>query len=284
MRNGKVRCGQCRAVFDALESLLDDSESGATLPPKVAQGDPQAVRSIAASLRQASVPASDATDDGTSLGQSAATPPVASAASGDAATVDAGPAAGGDGAHAPTEAQGVAAGGRWLAEKPAKTSLLGRRSDRLLAAAGVLLVLLLVAQSIFFWRGAIAVAFPGLRPALATLSEALGSELPLPRDAQLIGIEASDLQTDPGRGKLLILQATLRNRAAHEQAYPALELSLTDTNDRVVVRRVLLPDEYLSPSAREEKSFAANASLDLRLWLEAKEIDAAGYRLYVFYP
>ncbi len=283
MRNGKVRCGQCRAVFDALESLLDDDESGATLPPKVAQGDPQAVRSIAASLRQASPPASDATADGTSLDPSAATPPVASAASGDAATDDAGPAAG-EAAREPTAAQGAAAQGRWLAAEPAKASPPGRRSDRLFAAAGVLLALLLVAQAIFFWRGAIAVALPGLRPALVMLSEALGSELPLPRDAQLIGIEASDLQTDPGRGKLLILQATLRNRAAHVQAYPALELALTDTNDRVVVRRVLLPDEYLPPGAREEKSFAANASLDLRLWLEAKEIDAAGYRLYVFYP
>jgi hypothetical protein len=56
------------------------------------------------------------------------------------------------------------------------------------------------------------------------------------------------LQIDPGRNKLLALQATLRNRAAYVQAYPALELTLTDTNDKVIARRVLQPDEYLLPS------------------------------------
>jgi hypothetical protein len=45
----------------------------------------------------------------------------------------------------------------------------------------------------------------------------------------------------------------------------------------------LQPDEYLPPAARD-KSFAANADVEIRLWLEAGGIKAAGYRLYVFYP
>jgi predicted Zn finger-like uncharacterized protein len=148
----------------------------------------------------------------------------------------------------------------------------------------ILLTLTLVGQTIFHFRGVIAVTTPSARPALAVLSAALGTDIPLPRDVELVSIEASDLQSEPGRNKLLTLQATLRNRAGYAQAYPAIELTLTDTADKAIVRRVFTADEYLTPAQLTEKSFAANADLEVRLWLEAKEVDAAGYRLYVFYP
>ena len=59
-----------------------------------------------------------------------------------------------------------------------------------------------------------------------------------------LSIEASDLQADPAHRGLLILTATLRNRAAWPLAYPYLELTLTDAQDRVVVRRALAPADY----------------------------------------
>jgi hypothetical protein len=99
-----------------------------------------------------------------------------------------------------------------------------------------------------------------------------------------ISIEVSDLQNDPEHGNLLVLNATLRNRAAYAQAYPSLELSLTDTQDSAVARRVFPPSEYLSKKAAESQSFAANSDLAVRVWIEARDIAAAGYRLYVFYP
>ncbi|MEF8734786.1 MAG: DUF3426 domain-containing protein [Candidatus Accumulibacter meliphilus] len=148
----------------------------------------------------------------------------------------------------------------------------------------ILLTLTLVGQAIFHFRGVIALTTPSTRPALAALSAALGTDIPLPRDVELVSIEASDLQSDPGRNKLLTLQATLRNRAGYAQAYPAIELTLTDTADKAIVRRVFTADEYLTPAQLAEKSFAANAAVEVRLWLEANEVDAAGYRLYVFYP
>jgi predicted Zn finger-like uncharacterized protein len=148
----------------------------------------------------------------------------------------------------------------------------------------IVLTLTLVGQAIFHFRGVIALTTPSTRPALAALSTALGTDIPLPRDVELVSIEASDLQSDPGRNKLLTLQATLRNRAGYAQAYPAIELTLTDTADKAIVRRVFTADEYLTPAQLAEKSFAANAAVEVRLWLEANEVDAAGYRLYVFYP
>lgn len=148
----------------------------------------------------------------------------------------------------------------------------------------VLLVLTLIGQTIFHFRGVIALTTPSTRPALAALSAALGTDIPLPRHVDLVSIEASDLQSEPGRNKQLVLQATLRNRASYAQAYPAIELTLTDSADKPIVRRVFMADEYLAPAQLAEKSFAANADVEVRLWLDASEVKAAGYRLYVFYP
>jgi predicted Zn finger-like uncharacterized protein len=148
----------------------------------------------------------------------------------------------------------------------------------------VLLGFALVGQLVFHFRTAIASAAPSLRPPLEVLSQLLGTDIPLPRHVELISIETSDLQVDPKQSSLLALQATLRNRAAHDQAYPALQLSLTDTQDSVIVRRVFSPGEYLSPQNLSPLIFTTNAEVSVRLWIEAKETAAAGYRLYVFYP
>ncbi|MBK7415912.1 MAG: DUF3426 domain-containing protein [Dechloromonas sp.] len=112
--------------------------------------------------------------------------------------------------------------------------------------------------------------------------EAVAVDVPLPRNSDLVTIEASDLQSDNARG-LLVLQATLHNRALYDQAWPTLELTLTDTQDAVLSRRVLSVDDYL-PSGSKPPAFSANAEFAIRLWIEAKDLGAAGYRLYVFYP
>ena len=64
-----------------------------------------------------------------------------------------------------------------------------------------------------------------------------------------LSIEASDLQADPAHRGLLILTATVRNRAGWPLAYPYLELTLTDAQDRVVVRRALAPADYAGGTA-----------------------------------
>lgn len=148
----------------------------------------------------------------------------------------------------------------------------------------LLLALALGGQIIYHWRGEIVLAAPSLRPALNAMSQALGHDIPLPRNADLVSIEASDLQADAAHGKQLTLQATLRNRAPYAQAWPLLELSLTDTQDNAIVRRVLQPADYLPAPIAADPAFAAGSDVALRLWIEAKEVDAAGYRLYVFYP
>ena len=158
------------------------------------------------------------------------------------------------------------------------------RSQGLFSLAAILLSLCLAGQAIFHFRGELAVAFPRLAPSLEAFSKAFGRRVPLPRQIDLITIETSDLQTDATRGNLLVLNATLRNRAPYDQDLPALELSLTDTQDVAIARRVLFPPDYLPERLAARKAFPASSDLPVRLWIEARDLTPAGYRLYVFYP
>ena len=152
------------------------------------------------------------------------------------------------------------------------------------AFTGIVLALLLAGQLAYHYRGELAAWQPSLRPLLATLSESFGSTLPLPRHSEQISIETSDLQTDSARGNLLVLSATVRNRAAYGQDFPALELTLTDTGDSPLVRKVFQPADYLPGGLPADATFPPQSDVAIRLWLDGQGVAAAGYRLFVFYP
>jgi hypothetical protein len=146
------------------------------------------------------------------------------------------------------------------------------------------LVVALAMQGIYFARGRLAAWSPGLRPWLEAACRAVGCEVPLPRLAERLSIETSDLQAlDPARPNRVVLVATIRNRAPVAQAYPMLELTLTDAREQVAARRVFTPDEYLD-GTDAAAGLPANAELDIRLRLDTTTLRAAGYRLYLFHP
>src|SRR5262245_21025036 len=147
----------------------------------------------------------------------------------------------------------------------------------------VLLVLALLLQGAYRYRGELAVLVPETKPLLERLCAELGCDVPLPRRAELLSIESSDLQADGNNSNVMVLTATLRNRAAFVQAFPALELSLTSAKGETVARRVLLPKEYLSQPSRADAGFAAGSELQIRVYLEASALKPTGYRLYLFY-
>jgi len=147
-----------------------------------------------------------------------------------------------------------------------------------------LLALLLAGQAVFHFRSEIAASAPSLQRALITYADLFGTGLPPLRRAEMISIEGSDLQADPARRGQLMLLATLANRAPYAQALPLLELTLTDTHDQAVARKVFTPEQYLPDAAAAGTPFAPRSEIALRLPIETRDIAAAGYRLYVFYP
>ena len=69
----------------------------------------------------------------------------------------------------------------------------------------------------------------------------------------------------------------------HQPWLPALELSLTDTRDQVISRRVFLPEEW--PDAPEVLPAQGSLTVSFRLSLSVGEATPmAGYRALVFYP
>lgn len=149
-------------------------------------------------------------------------------------------------------------------------------------AVGIVLLLLLGAgQLLYLYRVELAVLMPEVRAPLTATCEALGCDVPYPHRPELMAIESSDLA--PVDNDRLHLTATLRNRAPFAQAYPHLELTLTDTTDAPMLRKVLAPADYL-PAGKSAAFFAQRDELAVSLYLETPGLTAAGYRLYLFFP
>lgn len=142
----------------------------------------------------------------------------------------------------------------------------------------------LAVQSAYLFRQEISNRWPEFRPWFEQICQHIGCGMPLATDIKTIRIATSDLESEPAQTGRYVLHAEIRNDARHPQAYPHLELTLTDNRSRPVVRRVLLPEEWL-PDTGESQGFAANSSVPVRLPFAAPEAhNAAGYRLYAFYP
>ena len=152
-----------------------------------------------------------------------------------------------------------------------------------LLIGGVALMLLL-AQTLFLLRSQIALVLPQTKPALEQLCATLGCKVELPRNAQLLSIDESDLQEHPDHKDVFLLTAVIVNRAPYPQAYPLLEVTLTDLRDAAVMRRTLQPQEYLPPGVAIDKGLGAQSDARIKLAFTAAGIAATGYRVFVRYP
>jgi hypothetical protein len=83
---------------------------------------------------------------------------------------------------------------------------------------------------------------------------------------------------------MLSMSALLRNAAGHAVRWPAMELSLTDGGGSTVVRKVLLPDDYLGAAARDRDAIGPKAEWPVRVALQADGVEAAGSSVKLFYP
>jgi predicted Zn finger-like uncharacterized protein len=249
LRGGQVRCGHCRTVFDGVGELISLAplarDDGA--PEALAQGPATVTLRDARALEPA---------------------PGATAAP--------------DAPAAPEPARsGIDFENRFAWDRPKL------RSGHAVAGYGVamaLLALLLVLQVLHHYRDGVAARWPSMRPPLTALCALFGCEIHALRDIGLLSIEASSLESDPAHRGLLILTATLRNRAPYAVAYPHVELTLTDPQERVVVRRAIAPAEYLSAASDAGKGIAGSGEVAVKLFIDASSTTQSGYRVYLFYP
>ena len=149
--------------------------------------------------------------------------------------------------------------------------------------AALLLLLMLLAQAAYFFRIDLAARLPGLKPALIGYCRILKCSVPLPQHTDLIGIESSELEADPANENQIILNALLRNRAPYAQAFPNLELTLNDNQDKPLARRMFIPADYLPQAENEAAGLLSNHELGIKLHLNTTDLKPSGYRLVLLY-
>ena len=148
----------------------------------------------------------------------------------------------------------------------------------MILALAALLVLQVAVQD----RDRLAASQPALRPWLAMLCSSLDCRISPQRRIDAIAIESSSF--NQLRGDAYRLQVTLRNQGTTEVAMPSLELTLTDGQDRPVVRRVLMPAELGTNPGVIAPASEWSSSLAFAVADSALAGKIAGYRLLAFYP
>lgn len=267
-RAGTVRCGQCHFVFNALD-MLEDVAPGISELVETAETANEELEPVAEAAAEeingleafvAEEAAADVRDE-LAVSESIIEPTAAEVPPEPEHDYLAAPAL--SGATRPT------AGWPWIAG----------------SAIAVLMMLLQVA---YYYRVELAAMRPEWRPALVSLCSALHCDVPRPRHIDTISIDSSDLRPDAQHPGHLLLSATLRSKSSLAQEWPTLELTLTDVADhRLAVRQFAAPD-YL-PKERNRPTllaagFPPNGEIPVTLALDIDGLQAAGYRLYVFYP
>lgn len=147
-----------------------------------------------------------------------------------------------------------------------------------------LLITLAILQTLYFLRGNIAKQWPVFKPALLETCHYLGCTLPLPQHAELIAIDDAELVKDEAHEDLVKFNCMIVNNAPYTQSFPSIEITLTDKEDKPLVRRKISPKEYLmGKGQRQEEGFAGNDEIHVSLNLKAAGLNVSGFRAFLVY-
>jgi predicted Zn finger-like uncharacterized protein len=158
----------------------------------------------------------------------------------------------------------------------------GRARKIALVAGAIALLVLLFAQGVLSFRNALAARFPAAKPALVSSCAVFGCRVELPAQIDNLAIETGELTTLGGGAYSFTTE--LRNAGNTAQAWPSLELALTDANDKPLVRRVFAPTDYLAAGTPAANGIAPRAEHAIKLHFRVDDLKPSGYHIAVFYP
>jgi hypothetical protein len=146
----------------------------------------------------------------------------------------------------------------------------------------VLLLAALAAQVLIHHRDRIVSIEPSTRPLLLALCRLAQCELSALRQIESIVIESSSFGRV--RGDNYRLGFSLKNNSALDLAMPSIELSLTDSQDQALVRRVIHPAEFGAAARLLGAGSDWNGALSLSVKPTPNSERITGYRVLAFYP
>ena len=252
---GWVRCGSCEAVFDASLHLLADTVETGTEVSLDADAQPLAV---AGDIIDAAPEAAQVSPDQTL--------PLES----DNATTDIDPQ---------SAETNIAT---FLNLEPATTRRKNPLRQFALTLLCVALFLGLAGQIVLHERDRIVALQPALKPWLVALCLPLKCQVSALRQKDAIAIDRASFSKIAGNSYRL--NFTVRNTATVPVAAPSIELTLTDTSDQPVLRRVFLHTELDFKSDTLSAAEEWSSSLVVAADLTDTAQQTVGYRIYAFYP
>lgn len=278
LRNGTVRCGACRQVFDGGARLVSDEAADLLLNPIAAQ---ESELSIAASE---SMSASGKTE--TNMQDELET--LSKAISDwqvqprkdlpkfdpllDEVEVNSPPVVGTP-ANEPTFVQ--------EAKQKARRSRLWKT----VIWVGIpLLLISLALQLLIHFRNEIVAQAPESDPAMRIACAYLGCTINLPAQIKQLSLQSSQLRAIPDQVNQFELIALLRNQSPSPQAWPSLELQLKDEIGDIITRKVFLPQNFLTQPNLVKQGIAAQSEHEIRLVFELTGPAPTDFQLTMFYP
>lgn len=167
----------------------------------------------------------------------------------------------------------------------------GRRRQRvgplLRAITGVGLFILLVGlltQMVYLFHNQTAARFPQTKPLMTAMCSLLKCQIELPTKIDAVSLESSELQALSTGKNTFSLTALLRNHGSSLQAWPYIELTLNDANEKPVVRRIFAPQDYLPSPNEINLGFPSKSERSVKVFFELSQLKASGYQVYLFYP
>ncbi len=167
-----------------------------------------------------------------------------------------------------------------LAASLAKVAALAQQRQRRWRFAALTLALLLAVQIALHHRHLWAARYPWLAPVLSVLCQPLRCRIQAPEVLSAVSVVSSGFdQLENGD---FVLGLHLRHDLAHPVATPAIELTLTDAQERAVLRKVLLPENIgLATALAPGNGLETETRFELDPELHGH---VSGFRVELFYP
>lgn len=184
----------------------------------------------------------------------------------------------GDGLDIPSIAEGRRTP---LREYTISLGKLGRRGKSrrwLWIALAVILLLALAGQAAYFFL-ADAAERPVLRAGLQSVCAVVHCNVPPRRDLARVELLETRVAPHAVRGDALELSATLVNRAPFAQAYPLIEVTLTNPRGEIVARRTFAPEVYLDAPDPRHALMPRNIAVDVVLSMTRPQPQTSGYEV-----
>ena len=151
-----------------------------------------------------------------------------------------------------------------------------------LSVVALVLLAVLCVQVTIQERDRMVALAPAVQPWVAAVCNVANCSISPLRQIESIVIESSSFAKT--RGEIYRFNFVIRNAAAVALAMPAVELALTDPQNRPVIRRVFLPADFGADLTSLAPGSEWPGSLAISVKLNGETERISGYRVLAFYP